>query len=123
VCNDDKYFLAGCFERMKVREVRYKNVYTVHSLVRERHSHIDDDGSGLCFKYRHVPADLTESAKRGKANLPFGSDVDLLPWIHGRFFDACILFYGSSHRIVHSGDILLASSASALAAVSVLIVT
>ena len=39
----------------------------------------------------------------------FGSHVYLLPWVHGRIFDTCILFDRRSHCVIDSGYIFLSA--------------
>ena len=121
VGNDDGFDLV--LDDMKVGEIRYKNIYTVHRLIREAHSHIDNDGGCLRFKYCHVTTDLTETAKRCETHFSFGVEVDLFPWGHSGFLNAFVLFNGSTHRFIDGSYILaFAATAFVLVVATVLIV-
>ena len=109
VCDNNGFDLV--FNGMQVGEVWYKNVYTMHRLIRERHTDIDDNGSGFCLKYSHVPTNFTQSAKWCKSDFTLACHIDLLPWVHSCFLNTFVLFNGSFHCIIHRGDILFASSA------------
>jgi len=120
VGDDDGFDLV--FDDMQVGEIRYEDIHTVHRLIRETHSDIDDNGSGLRFEYRHVPADLTETAQRCETYFSFGVEIDLFPWGHSGLLNAFVLLDGSAHCFIDRRYIL-AFAATAFVLVFVLVPT
>ena len=62
VRDDDAFYLV--FYLAYVVKVWNKDIHAVHTLARKAHADIHDDRARVGLKYRHISADLAQSAKR-----------------------------------------------------------
>lgn len=93
------------FDRVEVGEVRHQDIHPVHRLIRETHAHIDNNGSGFSLEYRHVAADLTQTAQRCKSHFAFAGDIDLLPRCHSGILYTLVLSDSCFHCIIDGRNV------------------